>query len=156
MPQQFVERRFCPRLDLPLAHRVQTEDGRAAVALRCEAAARVIDQYPPHHLRDQMQKVRAVGPFDRRAVHQAQQGFVHERRALQRVVAPLAPQVAARVCLQFRIDDRGELAEGALIPLLPPHQHLRDGSRRGGVCRNRVALRPGFVLRHNSSHCMPT
>jgi len=54
----------------------------------------VVNQNAPHRLRGDSEKMRAALPADRALVDKLEEGFVYKRGGLQRVVAPLAPQIA--------------------------------------------------------------
>ena len=73
--------------------------------------------------------------------HQADEGLVDERRRLQGVAGPLAPQVRRREPVQLVFDDLGDLAERGLVAAPPVLQQDRHRSGLGTV-----HARPGRQL----------
>jgi hypothetical protein len=65
------------------------------------------------------EKVRTVLPADVLRIHQAQVGFVHQRRGLQGVAVALATHLALRHAVQIAIDERRKALHRALIAGAP-------------------------------------
>ncbi len=83
-----------------------------------------------HEVRCKPEEVRAALPVHRLLIHQPHEGFVHQRRALDRVVRPFAPQVPLRERAQLLVDEPGELAERLLIATAPLGKQLSNRSIR--------------------------
>jgi hypothetical protein len=82
----------------------------AAAALFALLIAAVIDEEPPHRLRPEREPMGPPLPLDTAIVLEAKPRLVNERRRLQRVILPLASQIAACYAAQFAVDHRKELA----------------------------------------------
>ena len=87
----------------------------------------VIDEQPPHGLRRERQAVGAAVQLHAAFVLQLQPRLVHERRRLQRVVAPLPGQISARHAAQLAVDHGEEL--GGLRPF---GRHLTPAGSSAG------------------------
>ena len=81
---------------LLLQDRVEIDMRRTIAALRGRAAARVVHENPPHHLRGEAVELRATFPIDLLLVDHAQERFVNECRALQCVRVALVTQMTSR------------------------------------------------------------
>ena len=78
--------------------------------------AAMIDQEPSHRLRPKRQAMGSSLPFQGPIVLKPYPRLVDERRRLQRVIPPFAPQISARDAAQLAVDQRKQLARrsGAL------------------------------------------
>jgi hypothetical protein len=88
--------------------------------------ARVIHQDAAHHARRHRQKMGAVIPSDRLSADQPEIGFVDEGRRLQAVPHAFARQTAPRDAVEFVVDERDQLLEGAVVALTPVVQQRGD------------------------------
>jgi hypothetical protein len=70
--------------------------------------ARVIHQNPAHHLRGNPEEVRTILPGNPVVPGDPEKCLVHDRRRLQRVIAPFLPQVGGRAPLQVAVHERDE------------------------------------------------
>jgi hypothetical protein len=68
--------------------------------------ARVIHQNLPHQPGSYTHKVRTVLHIEWFLVHQAQVGFVHQRRGLQRVPGTFPSQIVMRQVVKFLVYER--------------------------------------------------
>lgn len=85
---------------------VERHEHRPATALLCVPGARVVDEDSTHDLADDPEELRAVLPGRPPLVHQAQVGFVHQRRRIERVIAVLAAKLARGDPPALVIDER--------------------------------------------------
>jgi hypothetical protein len=79
------------------------------------------------------QEMHAVGPRDRLAVDESDEGFIDERRGLQAVPDALARHAAASDAMELLMDQRDQVLEGALVALTPLQEQRSDVS--GGFRR---------------------
>src|SRR5205085_12565177 len=87
--------------------------------LGCRMPAGVVHKDAPHRLRGDAEKMGAVLPADSPLIHQLQERFMDERRGLQGVVAPLAPEVAGGQPAQLGVNLRQQAVERVLAPVAP-------------------------------------
>ena len=66
-------------------------------------------------------KMSAVSPFHA-LIHQSQKSLVHQRRALQRMAAPFAPQIGLRQSVQFSVDQRDQFIARSRVAVVPGDQ----------------------------------
>ena len=90
---------------------------------RCRA--RVIDQDLPHQPRRNAEKVRATLP-GHGLLHQAQIGFVEQRRSLQRMTQSLVTQVMTCQPAQLFVDERNQPVARRCVARTPSEQQLCD------------------------------
>jgi hypothetical protein len=88
---------------------IQLEGRDSSASLVTISMTAMIDEEPAHGLGGEREPVRPSLPLDDPFFLQLQPGLVHERRRLQRVIAALSAQVAARDTTQFPVDHREEL-----------------------------------------------
>ncbi len=86
----------------------------------------VIHEDPAHQIRGEPEEVRAALPVHRLLIHEPHERFVHERRALDRVIRPFAAQMALGEGAQLLINEPGQLAQRSLIATAPAGEQLRD------------------------------
>ena len=84
----------------------------------------MIDENAPHRLRGQRVELLAVLELEAVLAHQAKPGFVHERGRLQRVAAPLAPEVRVRNLSQLGVDDGHQGVERGAVATGPAREEL--------------------------------
>jgi hypothetical protein len=75
--------------------------------------------------------VRAILPVDLALIDQLQVRHVDEGRCLQRVLAPLAREVARRDDAQLVLDDRDQPVQCLALAVLSLPKQARDLRRRG-------------------------
>src|SRR4051812_8380195 len=80
-----------------------------------------------------------VLPLHPLVIHQTHIRLVDEGRRLEAVIAALTSHVAVRQAVELRIDDRRQLAKGALVSVTPGAEKLADIVGRHG-CRFRGPL----------------
>jgi hypothetical protein len=85
----------------------------------------IIHQDAADHLGGDGVEAGAIAPLDVLLVHQAHEGLVDQRSALQGVVAALAAQVGGSQPAKLPINERHQLFEGGLIALARVGQELR-------------------------------
>ena len=107
----------------------------ARTALPRLLGAGVIHEDTANHLRRDAIEVGTVAPVDVPLIDQAQERFMDQRRALQRVIGALPAQMRARQTAQFAIDKGHQFVERALVAVAP-------------VDQQRGQLRGGFRFRH--------
>jgi hypothetical protein len=79
----------------------------------------VVYQNVPHHLRRNSEKMSTALPLRRFLSGQTEIGFIHNSRALERVVRAFATQMAARQTAQFIVNKRNQSFSRALIATPP-------------------------------------
>ena len=107
------------------AHAWIAHECGVAIQHECVAAAGMVHQDAPHHLRGDGEELAPVLPGGRALAEQAEVGLVHEGRGLQRVARPLATQAVRRPPPQLLVDQRKEAVAGGDVPLAPGLQQLR-------------------------------
>ena len=85
-------------------------------------ATRVIDQNLPHELRGHSEEMSTILPLWQSLFGHAHVGFVHQGRALQRVVGTLALQIAVGNAAQFGVHQRQQRVERRLVSASPADQ----------------------------------
>ena len=84
---------------------VEREFLKFAAALVGLLSACVVNEYAPHHLCGNTEKVRAILPVRLRLIDHAQVSLVYERGRLQRVSLTLPAQIARREPSEFCVDE---------------------------------------------------
>ena len=95
----------------------QRQFAPARASLLGGPGAGVIDQDPAHHAGRHRTEMGAALPLDPRLVDHPQERLVHQRRGLQRVIPPFAPQFLSGNRLQLVIDQRQQRFQGSPLPL---------------------------------------
>ncbi len=95
-----------------------------ASALRTLPGSSMVDQDAPHDTRGGTEEVRTIAVIDFRA-NQLDEGFVDQRRCLQRMPGILAAHVAAREPAKLVVDNRRQRFERRFVALLPLMEQLR-------------------------------
>ena len=85
----------------------------------------MIDEDAPHHLRGERVELLPVIEGRLILLHQPQPGLVDERRGLQRMAAPLAPEERVGDLPQLAVDDRRQRIERGAVAVGPPRQEMR-------------------------------
>ena len=93
------------------------------------ARARVIDEHPPHHLRGDAKKVRAVLPGDALLPDQLEVDLVHERGRLKGVSGGFVTQEARGLLSQLAIDERQQIIACLQVALAPRAQQSAHVAR---------------------------
>ena len=125
------EERVVERHETRIRHRtdkervIQRHSRYAAAPFLAALRARRIDQDPSHRPRRHRKEVGAVLPADLIDLDQAQVGFVHERRRLQRVPRPLPAHVMQREPAQLLVDQRDQPVEGIGLASTPGKEECR-------------------------------
>jgi len=113
---------------------IEREPGPTAAAFGSVALACVVHQNAPHHARGDGEEMGPVPPLDALLLYQAQIGFVHQGRTLQRVPMVLRCQVVARDDTQFVVDQGHEAVECAFVTLAPSDQQIRNTRQLPLLC----------------------
>jgi len=88
---------------------------------------RMVHQNLSHESRRHGDKMRTVFRLNRAVIHKAQVCLVHERHALQGVVATLALKVVACYSSQLIVDEGNQGLERLLISSSPLNEQFRNG-----------------------------
>ena len=94
-------------------------------------AASVIDQDPPHHLRGDTEKLRAVLPGDLVLTDQPDVRLVDQRGRLECVVATLVPQVGSGSPAKLAIYERQQVFARSRVSLTPRSEQIAHAAGRG-------------------------
>ena len=108
--------------------------------------ARVIDQNIAHHSGRQAVKLRATLPLDFLLIHQAQIGFVYQRRRLQAMIRALPSQIPDRQPTQLVIDQRHKLLERGSVAAAPLQKKVGNAVRRVARHAWSAAFPPDLLL----------
>jgi hypothetical protein len=112
----------------------------AAAALGSLAAASMVDQHVPHHLRGHREEVRARLPADVLLIDQPQVRLVHERGRLEKGAGCLTPHVTAGQAVELLVYEGDETIEGGRIAAAPIYEQACDlvFARHGSSVRGLV------------------
>lgn len=138
-----VERRHGQRWRI-----VQGYVDAAGAALFRSPGAGAVDQDAPHHLRRDGEELRAILPGCPALIDEPDVCLVHERRRLECVARPLAPQLCRGATSKLAIDEHQDALARLEIPGGPrvqePGHVVVVGRRHWGGCRTDSADRfPG-------------
>src|ERR1051326_1932072 len=107
----------------------ELQDEAAAAPLTAQTAASMIEQDLPDDSGGNTQEMRAAAPIDAIVIDQPKVGFVHQRRALQRVVRALAPKIRGGAGAQLAINQRHQLVKRFAIALAPASEQYGHAGR---------------------------
>jgi hypothetical protein len=100
----------------------------------------VVEEDAPHRGGGDGEEVGPAPPFDLPLVGQAQEGLVDQGRGLQRVIPPLAGEVAAGDASQLTVDEGQQLFACSAVAGAPPLQQRGDLGLAGW--RGSIDLQP--------------
>src|SRR5262245_45591160 len=84
----------------------------------------MVDQYAPHHLGRNCEKMGAILPLHALVVNQTHVGFIHQGSGLERVAWALALHVVVSQSAEFFINDRCQAVESASVSTTPGAEKL--------------------------------
>src|SRR4029079_17711465 len=105
---------------------------RRTASAACRAMlSRVIDENAAHDAARDAEEMRPVAPVAMFERHEPKVGLVRKRRRLQGVIRAFVTQLRSREAPQFRVDERDEALQRALVAAPARAEQRGDCSRIG-------------------------